>query len=252
MKSPRCHPIALILLAAALLASLALNIFLFERGRQHYLQLNQVRLDPPGLGYFPIETGRPDNTYPGKVTVVFFGDSRAAQWPSPSLDRFEFINRGVGAQTSAQAVLRFYQHVRPLHPRVIIIQIGVNDLKTIPLFPRQKAAIVANCKSNIRRLVDQSVDSGAHVILTTIFPLGQVPLERRPFWSDDVAQAVDDVNRYIVSLQRQDVDIFDVTPVLADSGKVKSLYSEDLLHLNAKGYEALNAELVHMLDANER
>jgi lysophospholipase L1-like esterase len=245
--------ITLAFIATALLASVALNFVLYKQGERYYIQLNQVRLDPLGLDSFPIETSKSGYTNPGNKTVIFFGDSRAAQWPSPELEPFEFINRGVGAQTSAQTILRFDAHVKPLHPQVVVIQVGINDLKTIPLFPEKKAAIIANCKSNIQNLIDQAVSNGAHVILTTIFPLGQIPLERRPFWSDDIAEAIDDVNRYIASLKSKNVDNFDINPVLTDgNGKVKSLYSQDFLHLNDEGYETLNAELIHMLNAYER
>lgn len=40
-----------------------------------------------------------------------------------------------GAQTSAQVVWRFAEHIAPLQPDKIILQVGINDLKTIPLFP---------------------------------------------------------------------------------------------------------------------
>ncbi len=249
MKSHWHYRIALVLLVAVLLASVALNLFLYRQSRWYYLQLNETRLDPLGLGYYPIEANQQSNTDPARKTVVFLGDSRAAEWPSPALDQFEFVNRGIGSQTTAQVSQRFDYHIRPLHPHIVIIQVGTNDLKTIPLFPEQRASIVADCKANIQRIVERSVNDGAQVILTTIFPLGQVPLERRPFWSDDVAIAIDDVNKYIASLKSEEVKVFDTGLILADGeGTVKSLYSKDFLHLNAQGYNALNAELIRTLN----
>ncbi|MEK0196152.1 hypothetical protein WME70_32745, partial [Microcoleus anatoxicus PTRS1] len=40
-------------------------------------------------------------------------------------------------------------HVASLKPKIIVIQVGVNDLKAIPLFPEQKEAIIRNCETNI-------------------------------------------------------------------------------------------------------
>ena len=84
--------------------------------------------------------------------------------------------------------------------------------------------------------------------MTTIFPVGDVPIERRPFWSDEVASAVSEVNAYIRSLEGEQVIIFDTCSILADDeGITRPEYSVDLLHLNAAGYKALNHELARIL-----
>ena len=248
MKSHRRVLIAVSLLTILLLGSIALNCFLYERGKQYYLQLNETRLDPLGLHYYDTASDQRNLTNPELTTVVFFGDSRAASWPSPDLNRFEFINRAIGSQTSEQAVERFGYHVKPLEPQVVVIQIGINDLKTIPLFPERKEAIIANCEENIQQLVVWSVDLGAMVIVTPIFPISEVPLERRPFWSDEVGLAVDEVNAFIHSLRGENVLVFDAFSLLVGEGsRIRPEYSRDLLHLNAAGYERLNAELVLIL-----
>lgn len=123
-----------------------------------------------------------------------------------------------------------------------------NDLKTIPLFPEQKAAIIQNCQTNIGQIVKNSLDTGAKVIVTTIFPLGTLPIERRLFWSDDVAIAINDVNDYIKTLAGDRVIVFDSSQVLANSrGIVDPKYSRDFLHLNPEGYAALNKAIAGIL-----
>ncbi|MEP0803466.1 GDSL-type esterase/lipase family protein [Funiculus sociatus GB2-A5] len=169
-------------------------------------------------------------------------------WPAPAtLKGFSFINRGISSQTSAQILGRFDNHVVPLQPNIIIVQVGINDLKTIPLFPEQKAAIITNCKANIQQIVTRSVNSGATVILTTIFPIGSVPLTRQPFWSPEIAQAVSEVNAYLYSLKAKDVLILDAYSLLVQNGQVQSNYVRDTLHLNERGYKVLNQELTHVL-----
>ncbi len=251
MKPPRRRFIYLIVLAAVfLLGSIALNYFLFQQGQWYYLQLNMERLDPLGLSYYPTTPDQRDSTNLNRTTVVFFGDSRAESWPAPDLPQFEFVHRGIGSQTSQQALLRFDYHIKPLQPRIIVVQIGINDLKTIPLFPKRKDAIIANCKENIRQIVVRSTDLGAKVILTTIFPIGEVPIERRPFWSDDVAPAIEQVNAYIRSMKEEKVIVFDAYSVLVGkNGTSVPSYSQDLLHLNAAGYERLNQEFARVLMA---
>jgi GDSL-like Lipase/Acylhydrolase family len=154
-------------------ASIALNARLYDQARKYYIEINQTRLDPLGLAEYPINPQETPNT--GQLRVVFFGDSRAASWPAPSLPGYEFINRGISSQTSTQALQRFPYHVRSLKPNIVIVQVGINDLKTVALFPGRRTAIVAACQANIRQIVAAARQLGAVVIVTTIFPTGDVP-----------------------------------------------------------------------------
>ena len=230
-----------------LVISIGLNIFLYHRWQSYYLELYRTRLDPLGLNSYSTETPQKKDSA-DKPLVVFFGDSRAADWIMPTqVKDVTFINRGMGAQTTAQALGRLPYHVLPLKAKMIVIQIGINDLRAIPLIPEQKATIIAKCKANIQQIVELSNKDGAYVILTTIFPLGQVPIERRPFWSDDVAIAINDVNQFIRSLKSAKATILDTAKVLTNGeGIIDPLYCKDFLHLNDKGYEALNRELVRV------
>ncbi len=239
-------------LTASLLLSVTLNLVLLLAARHYYLQNNAAPLDPLGLSFYPAGSDPQPNTT-AQLRVVFFGDSRARDWPAPSgLQGFEFINRGVGNQTTAQVLGRFEAHVAPLHPQVIVLQAGINDLKMIPLFPDQKASLIANCKANIAKIVEQSTASGATVVLTTVIPPGKVPLARRLFWSDDVARAIEDVNAFLGTLAGRNVAILDTSAMLADeTGVILQEFSRDLLHLQVAGYEALNEQLAAVLETLE-
>jgi lysophospholipase L1-like esterase len=235
---------AFIILSIFLLLSIAGNLVIYERAQRYYLLLNASHLDPLGLSAFdatPVNREQP--------VVVFFGDSRAADWPMPDqIKNVTFVNRGIGNQTTAQIVGRFQAHVAPLQPQIIVIQAGINDLKTIPLFPHQKESIVRNCEANLKQIIDLSIATGSRVIVTTIFPLGKLPLERRPFWSDDVAIAINDVNSFIETLASDQVTIFHTEDVLANpDGIVNPEYSQDFLHLNPTGYAALNEAIYELL-----
>jgi lysophospholipase L1-like esterase len=236
--------VALVTLCILFLTSMAANIVLYQRAQQYYLQWNASKLDPLGLSAF-VET--PEHVLP--PLIVFFGDSRAAQWPAPNqIESGTFVNRGLGNQTTAQLLGRFQTHITPLHPQIIVLQAGINDLKMIPLFPDQKEAIIHNCKANLKQIVDLSLATGARVIVTTIFPLGKLRMERRPFWSDDVEIAIQDVNAYMETLASDQVTIFETDRVLADSnGMVYPEYSQDFLHLNPAGYAALNEAIYELL-----
>ncbi len=238
--------------AALLLAlvSITLNIVLYSQLKRYYTHLYAVELDPLGLEYYRDAQALP--AMQGARSVVFFGDSRAAQWTEPTLPGFTFSNRGIGNQTTAQVLNRFDEHIVPLHPNVIILQVGINDLKTIPLFPGRKAEIISNCKENIRQIVERSLETGSIVVITTIFPIGDVPMQRRLVWSDDIDKARVDVNEYIKSLAAENVFIFDSAALLSDSnGKIKPEYGYDTLHLNPAGYDVLNLKLTKLLETTK-
>ncbi|MGK7904055.1 MAG: SGNH/GDSL hydrolase family protein [Hormoscilla sp.] len=241
------HILLTALLLLALGGSIVLNFRLYNRAKQYYLELNETRLDPLGLSHYPINLQQLPNA--NKMRVIFLGDSRAASWIAPQLDGYRFINRGVCSQTSVQTIGRFAEHLGFLQDGdVVVIQVGINDLKTIALFPERRQSIVANCKNNIQAIVEASRKKGATVIVTTIFPVGEVPLERKPFWSDAIDRAITDVNAYIETLAEDGSHLFDVFSLLADSeGMMQQQYAKDELHLNERGYAILNQKLVQIL-----
>jgi lysophospholipase L1-like esterase len=175
-------------------------------------------------------------------------------WVSPTEPPdVQFVNRGVGNQTSAQVLARFEVEVPPLHPDVLVFEVGVNDLKAIPLFPGRRDEIVAGVESNFRELVRRSRALGARVILVTVFPIGQVDLAHRLEWSDEVRPSLADVNRFIETLAGDGVEVLPADRVLlGESGGIRPSYSLDMFHLAPPGYAALNEKLVPMLRAAPR
>ncbi len=234
----------LVLLAALFVSIVALQ-YVFSLATQYYMQVNQVRLDPFELNH-PFSSVEP--LLPGQKRVIFFGDSRAEQWPVPDDPAFQFVNRGIGGETSAQTLGRFAAQVAPLHPDVVVLQICINDLKTIPIFPDEESIIEANCLANIRDIIRQSNEIGATVILTTIFPVTVASIERRLFfWSDAVARSIRVVNGHLSELTADHVRLLDTYALLAENGLTRPDYAADTLHLNADGYAALNPALLEVL-----
>ena len=237
----------ILLFSILLISSLGTNYYLYIQNSKYYTFVNAMRLDPLELGKYPSEQ-LPIINDNDKPRIVFFGDSRAAGWPNPITENYSFINRGIGAQTSAQVLQRFEQHLKPLHPQIIIVQVGINDLKVIPLIPERKEQIIENLKTNLYEIVQKSIDIEATVILTTILPFEKVSLWRKQFWSDDVALAVNEVNQFIHSLGNENVIIFDAYSLLVgEDSIIQQEYSKNLLHLNSAGYQMLNTEIIKLL-----
>ena len=74
-----------------------------------------------------------DNAALGPATpdrVVFFGDSITELWKmqDPAAFSGEVLDRGVSGQTTAQMLIRYREDVINLHPRVVHIMAGTNDI----------------------------------------------------------------------------------------------------------------------------
>lgn len=247
MRKSRLPVIMTAYAIVALAISLVANRFLYGLASEYYLQLNDLRLDPLGLNQYAEETAL---TSEG-TKIVFFGDSRAQDWPiPPEWSAFTVANRGIGGQTSAQVAERFALHVAPLKPEVLILQVGINDLKTIPMFPDRRDTIIAACLANIRQIVMDARALNTTVILTTIFPVSEPSFERSLFfWSDDIAASIPAFNQSLHTLADEGIVIFDAYEILVDSnGLIRPEYAADTLHLNATGYAALNTQLATLVE----
>jgi lysophospholipase L1-like esterase len=237
------------LVYALLVASVAANAYLVQLSNHYFASVSAVRLDPAGLKVYAAERSKVKP--PGKPRLVLFGDSRALMWPTPrTLDDFEVVNRGIGNQTTAQILMRVDDDVAPLHPSVVVLEAGVNDLKAIAEYPERRDEIVASCEENLRRIVERLRGTGARVVLVSVFGIGDVALWRRPFWSSEVQAAVRQVNRFLPNLVGDQVNLLDADPVLGGAhGRINPAYQYDFLHLTPAGYSALDERLVPLLHA---
>jgi lysophospholipase L1-like esterase len=235
-----------IALPVLLALSLAANVLLARQWITEVRASHVARLDPAQLGVHEADRAKGP---PATPVVELFGDSRAAMWPPPAgLAGYTVVNRGIGYQTTAQIALRIDADVATLHPAVVVLEAGVNDLKTIADIPAQRSRIVGDCEANLRRIVDRCRALASTVVLVSIFDIGDVPLWREPIWSDDVAAAVREVNAFLPTLVRDGVVLLDAGGVLDDArGKVKPAYQFDYLHLNPAGYDALDERLVPLV-----
>ena len=238
-------------------ASLAANVVLYKKLRQTYLNFYQVNLNPLGIQKY---SNKQEPYIPKKSRIVFYGDSRAYQWKYLEKDNsFQFINRGINGQTSSQVLWRFDAHVADLKPKVIVLQVGINDLRMLPNPPKTRKDIAQNCRNNIAQIIERANSVDAHIIVTTIFPLGQgeIPLQLRPFWPslNEMERSINEVNQYIRSLRddtastfSDKIIVFDAYSLLNREDPDKLKYYKDLLHINQQGYKLLNQELKSILN----
>lgn len=241
---------AITALVIVLSCSVPANVFLSWQAMKYYLDSQMVRLDPASEHKFAEEDRRLQKPGPGQTRIVLIGDSRIAQWnPLPSPANCQIVNRGVSAETTAQTILRLKRDVIDLEPRIIVVQVGINDLKNIGVFPKQKDEIVGSCWKNLNTIISQTREHNIQVVMLTVFPTGPVGLLRRIIWSSEIRNGTDRVNEMMRNLKCEGVAVVDCDSILSANKAIKApLYAQGTFHLTAAGYQALNATLTPLLE----
>ena len=109
----------------------------------------------------------------GERRVVFYGDSITEGWGANGVPFFPgkpYLNRGISGQTTAQMLLRFRQDVIGLHPAVVVILAGTNDLAGNTGY-----ATLAMIEDNLRSMTELAQGHGIRVILSSVLPVADYP-----------------------------------------------------------------------------
>jgi lysophospholipase L1-like esterase len=128
---------------------------------QDWNQLGRYRLANEELKKRPLEAGR----------VVFMGDSITDFW---RLEEYfpgkPYVNRGIGGQVTAQMLVRMYPDVIALHPAVMTILAGTNDIA------RNNGPSTAEMiEQNIMAMTELAQQHGIKVLLCSILPVSDYP-----------------------------------------------------------------------------
>ncbi|HOP65050.1 MAG TPA: GDSL-type esterase/lipase family protein, partial [Spirochaetota bacterium] len=214
-----------------------------------YKDIKWARFNPAKLDYYSQDNIKITSAEKKKARVLFFGDSRICQWENlPDINNCETINRGIGGETTAGALLRIEKDVLELKPDITVIQLGINDLTTIGLLPDRYGFIKQTCIKNLERIIDTLTLKKVNVVVLTVIPNSEVSLVRRLFWSDEIEEAIRDVNSRIVNMENDFVHVIKCDEIFHDKNNIKSEYYKDTLHINQKGYGELNMILKPVLN----
>lgn len=227
---------------AVLLASLAANVGLGLACLEFYRREQRVRLHPT----FPV----PASVAPAqqRMQVLFLGDSRMQEWPDLPKDRFVTVNAGGGGETTAQIRLRAAATLDAVQPELVVIQAGVNDLKSIGALPGEAPEIEAECLANLSALVELCRERRARVVLVPILPTAKPSLARRIVWSSEIEAARRRVNAALRQRFEGDAGV-----ALLDEHLLKpddAADYRDTLHFTRAAYGKLESSLLKVLAAS--
>lgn len=164
--------------------------------------------------------------------VVVFGSSEVEQWDTnKSFPTGNYVNRGIGGQGSAQMLLRFYQDVASLNPRVVVILPGINDLAA--------KAPMLDIQQNLSAIAQLAKANGIRVIFASVFPVN--PGGSNPLAKALTQDQIRELNRWMFQYAKEHGDIYaDLWSPLGDEQyKLQTKYSADGIQLNEDGYKVL-------------
>ena len=105
--------------------------------------------------------------------VVFMGNSITEGWKNYWFAGKPYVNRGIGGQTTPQMLVRFHQDVIALHPAVVVILAGTNDIagNTGP-------STLEMIEDNLAGMAEMAHANGIQVVLCSVLPVFDYPWRR--------------------------------------------------------------------------
>jgi lysophospholipase L1-like esterase len=175
---------------------------------------------------------------PGENRVVFFGDSITDIWHLDEyFPRKPYINRGIGGQTTPQMLIRFRQDVIDLHPRVVVILAGTNDIagNTGPMR-------VEDIEANYASFAELARANNIRIVFSSVLPVhNYTPQSQSPF-AQRPPEKILALNRWLkdyVTAHPDSLYLDYFSAMVDDKGLLKRELAEDGLHPNAAGYKTM-------------
>ena len=179
--------------------------------------------------------------------VVFMGNSITEGWSYFSPDFFienQFINRGIGGQTTPQMLIRFKPDVVSLKPKSVVILAGINDIagNTGPMK-------IKNIADNIFSMAEIAKANKIKVYICSVLPAKDFP------WSPGLnpSKKVIKLNKMLIDYcYKNNIKYVDYYSKMNDGKgglKVPEYTSkDDLVHPNKRGYSVMESVILDALN----
>lgn len=166
-----------------------------------------------------------------RPALVFMGDSITENWLLGDAELFNnnYVNRGIGGQTTPQMLLRFRADVVALRPRAVHILAGTNDIagNTGP-------STVDDFRNNIMSMVEVAKANSIDVLL------GSIPPAATFSWQPNMRPAprIRELNAWLRDYAAQQglVYIDYYTALAGPDGELRNELGNDGVHPNRDGY----------------
>ena len=173
----------------------------------------------------------------GENRVVFIGDSITDYWKLG--DYFPgkpYINRGIDGQSTPEMLVRFRQDVIDLHPKVLVVLAGTNDIAGVT-GPTRNEDIEANYAS----MAELARAHEIRVVFASLLPVNNYTEDAKESFALRPRERILALNNwlkdYCAKNGPQYLDYF--SAVVDDKGMLKRDLTGDGLHPNDAGYKIM-------------
>ena len=173
----------------------------------------------------------------GENRVVFIGDSITDYWKLA--DYFSgkpYVNRGIDGQTTPQMLVRFRQDVIDLHPAVLVVLAGTNDIAGVT-GPTRNEDIEANYASmaELARMRD------IRVVFASLLPVNNYTEDAKESFALRPRERILALNRWLQDYCAKNALVYlDYFSAMVDAkGMLRRDLSDEGLHPNASGYRIM-------------
>jgi lysophospholipase L1-like esterase len=174
---------------------------------------------------------------PKENRVVFIGDSITDYWKLA--DYFPgkpYVNRGIDGQTTPQMLVRFRQDVIGLHPKVLVVLAGTNDIARVT-GPARNEDIEANYAS----MAELARAHQIRVVFASLLPAHNYTPEAKESFTLRPRERILELNAWLKDYCAKNglvyLDYF--SALIDDHGILRRDLSDDGLHPNAAGYKMM-------------
>ena len=167
--------------------------------------------------------------------VVMIGASTVERWDvTKTFPGGNYINRGIGGQSTSQMLLRFYQDVVSLSPRVVVIFPGLNDLGGA-----HGVMPILDIQQNLSAMAQMAKASNIRVVFASVLPVD--PAGTHPYVKTVTSDQIRELNRWMFQYAKDHGDTYaDLWSPLGDTKyNLLTQYSVDGVHINEEGYKLL-------------
>ena len=176
--------------------------------------------------------------------IVFMGNSITEGWStfdSVFFSENQFINRGIGGQTTPQMLLRFKQDVIDIKANTVIVLAGINDIaeNTGPISLKQ-------ILGNIISMCELANQNNIRVTLCSVLPANKFPWEPKINPTHNVIDLNEMLLDYANSKSITYVDYY--SKMVDDKQGLISAYGYDPVHPNLEGYVIMKHILSEVLE----
>jgi lysophospholipase L1-like esterase len=173
----------------------------------------------------------------GENRVVFIGDSITDYWKLA--DYFPgkpYLNRGIDGQTTPQMLVRFRQDVIDLHPKVLVVLAGTNDIAGVT-GPTRNEDIEANYAS----MAELARMHHIRVVFSSLLPVNNYTEDAKESFALRPRERILALNTWLKDYCAKNRLVYlDYFSALVDNkGMLNRDLSDEGLHPNASGYKIM-------------